>query len=348
MRILLNKLPKKETDYLFSIYCNLKKKYSKDYRFNAECEVCGCKDYSVLGNDVIRLSNTRLYIIEKDEKLIICNECGCIRKSHIYSSNYYFEYVNSLYDVVPYCVDIKMVQKAKLRSQFIKDCFQENPRDVNSILEISSYDGVTLNYLYNFFRKKSLSDYIYPCVVGIEPTSQAVKFSMDEYPHLKGRIVNDLAEHLDFNLFELNLDVIVSSHALRMITKPKKVISGIALKVNDNAVFVIDEGSFINTTINSMQTHQLYRQFSQQKINYFTNHGLKYLMESNNFKFSKSMVYDSFDLQGVLLGFIYDPSIKQDERDLELSKTASNYCVKFWKELQKNKKVFLNYLETVG
>ena len=60
------------------------------------------------------------------------------------------------------------------------------------------------------------------------------------------------------------------------------------------------------------------------------------------------MVYDSVDLQGVLMGFIYDPSIKEDEHDLELSKTASNYCVMFWKELQKNKKDFLYYLETVG
>ena len=82
-----------------------------------------------LTDEILKKKPYKFFAIEKDEKLIICNECGCIRKSHIYSSNYYFEYVNSLYDVVPYCVEIKMVQKAKLRSQFIKDCFQENQQD---------------------------------------------------------------------------------------------------------------------------------------------------------------------------------------------------------------------------
>jgi len=348
VRILLNKLPKNDTDKILLFYNDLKKKYSKEYKFNDECVVCGCKGFSVLGDDVIRLWNCKFYIVEKDEKLIICDECGCIRKSYAYGADYYLEYLNNLYGVVPFGVTIQMVKKAKFRAEFIKDCFQENPRDVNSILEISSYDGVTLNYLYNFFRRKSSSDYSYPIVIGIEPTSEAVRFSIEKYPQLEGNIVNDLAENLDFNLLQFNLDVIVSSHALRMITKPKKVILGISSKVNDNAIFVVDEGSFINTTITSMQTHQLYRQFSQQKINYFTNHGLKYLMESNNFKFVKSMAHDSFDLQGVLLGFKSDPSIKADEFDLKLSKTVSNFSVKFWKELQKNKKEFLYYLETVG
>ena len=57
----------------------------------------------------------------------------------------------------------------------------------------------------------------------------------------------------------------------------------------------------LSSTINSMQTHQLYRQFSQQKINYFTNHGLKYLMESNNFNFLNQWYKDSVDLKGVLM-----------------------------------------------
>ena len=141
---------------------------------------------------------------------------------------------------------------------------------------------------------------------------------------------------------------VISSNALRMIVNPKKIISAIASNLSNEAIFIIHEGSFINTNMLSMTNHQLFRQFSQQKINYFTNYGLKYLMESNFFKFFKLIFHDSIELQGVLMGFQYDQKVKANEKDLELSKKVSDLCLNYWKSFQKDKKEFLKYLEKMG
>ena len=75
---------------------------------------------------------------------------------------------------------------------------------------------------------------------------------------------------------------------------------------------------------------------------------LKYLMESNFFRFYKLIYHDAPNLQGVLMGFKLDRKIKADEKDLELSKDTSNLCLKYWRNIQKDKKEFLKYLENVG
>ena len=97
------------------------------------------------------------------------------------------------------------------------------------------------------------------------------------------KIINDLVENLDLAKLTLdyNFDTIISSYALRMVVNPKEIISNIAAKLSNETIFLVHEGSFINTNMLSLNTHQLFRQFSQQKINYFTSYGLKYLMGSN-------------------------------------------------------------------
>ena len=243
-----------------------------------------------------------------------------------------------------------MIQKAEIRAQMCNDYFEENSLSVKSILEISSYDGVTLDYFYNFFKKKTASGIFYPNTLGIEPTTLAVQFALKQFPYLQGKVINDLAENIDLSKLTLDLkfDTIIFSYALRMIVNPKKIISDIAKKLSHKAILLIHEGGLINTNMLSLTSHQLYRQFAQQKINYFTNHGLKYLMESNFFKFYKFLFHDSNNLQGVLMGFEYDKKIRPDEKDLELSKEASNLCLSYWRILQKDKNLLLKYLENVG
>ena len=48
------------------------------------------------------------------------------------------------------------------------------------------------------------------------------------------------------------------------------------------------------------------------------------------------------------MGFEYDKKIRPDEKDLELSKEASNLCLSYWRILQKDKNLLLKYLENVG
>ena len=94
---------------------------------------------------------------------------------------------------------------------------------------------------------------------------------MEKFPHLKGKIINDLVENLDLAKLTLdyNFDTIISSYALRMIVNPKEIISNIAAKLSNETIFLVKRGSFINTNMLSLNTHQLFRQFSQQKINYY-------------------------------------------------------------------------------
>ena len=350
MKILLNKLPSKQADEFLYFYSDLKKKFLTESKFKKECDVCGSNEYTVLGDDVIRLSNTKLYLTEEDQKLIACKRCGCVRKSLIFPNSFYFDFLNYLYNIVPKNIENSMVEKARLRAQMCFDYFQENSLSLKSVLEISSYDGVTLDYFRNFFKKKTSSEIFYPTTLGIEPTTLAVKFAMEQFPHLKGKIINDLVENVDLTQLTLdyNFDTIISSYALRMVINPKEIISNIAAKLSNETIFLVHEGSFINTNMLSLNTHQLFRQFSQQKINYFTSYGLKYLMESNFFKFYKLIYHDASNLQGVLMGFKFDRKIKADEKDLELSKETSDLCLQYWKKLQKDKKEFLKYLENVG
>ena len=56
-----------------------------------KCDVCGSDEYTVLGDDVIRLSNTKLYLTESDQKLIICERCGCVL-SLVFPTVFYFDF----------------------------------------------------------------------------------------------------------------------------------------------------------------------------------------------------------------------------------------------------------------
>ena len=202
MKILLSKLSTKKLINIF-FYSNLKKKFSQESKFHEECNVCSSKEYTILGDDIIRLSNTKLYITDDYQKLLVCKRCGCVRKSQIFPNAYYFDYLNYLYNIVPNNIDKTMIQKAELRAQICREYLKENSLSLNSVLEISSYDGVTLNYFYNFFKKKSSSKISYPTTVGIEPTTLAVQFALKQFPHFQGKIINDLVEKTDETIDEL-------------------------------------------------------------------------------------------------------------------------------------------------
>ena len=68
----------------------------------------------------------------------------------------------------------------------------------------------------------------------------AVKFAMEKFPHLKGKIINDLVENLDLAKLTLdyNFDTIISSYALRMIVNPKEIISNIAASLSNETIFL--------------------------------------------------------------------------------------------------------------
>ena len=71
MKILLNKLPSKEADQFLYFYSDLKKNFLQKVSSRKNV-MFGSDEYTVLGDDVIRLSNTKLYLTESDQKLIIC------------------------------------------------------------------------------------------------------------------------------------------------------------------------------------------------------------------------------------------------------------------------------------
>ena len=84
------------------------------------------------------------------------------------------------------------------------DYLQENSLSLKSVLEISSYDGVTLDYFRNFFKKKLLLKLFSN---NYRNWLNLLKFAMEKFPHLKGKIINDLVENLD--LAKLTLIIIL-------------------------------------------------------------------------------------------------------------------------------------------
>ena len=83
----------------------------------------------------------------------------CVRKSLIFPNSFFILILNYLYNIVPKNIENSMVEKARLRAQMCFDYFQENSLSLKSVLEISSYDGVTLDYFRNFFKKKTSSEF---------------------------------------------------------------------------------------------------------------------------------------------------------------------------------------------
>ena len=65
----------------------------------------------------------------------------------------------------------------------------------------------------------------------------------NEFPHLKGKIINDLVENVDLTQLTLdyNFDTIISSYALRMVINPKEIISNIAAKLSNETIFLVHE-----------------------------------------------------------------------------------------------------------
>ena len=292
--------------------------------------------------------NCKLFIVEDKKKLVSCNRCGSVRRSVIYPAEFYFDYLNLFYDVVPTGIQNDMIHKAQLRGQFLQSMLDENPTPTSSILEISSYDGVTLAYLREIFKSEHYGELQYPSLLGIEPTVGAVEFAKQQFPFLKNDLIADLAEQVDYSNLERTFDIVVASYALRMVTDPETLIKNLKSNVRDGGVVLIHEGSLINTIPSLLEEHQNYRQFSQQKIIYPTSHSLKFLFERCGFRFKEMRVHSNAFLQGTMLGFVKTEEVLPQERDLDISKRAAKANIEVWKELNSDEERTKHFLSTVG
>lgn len=152
---------------LIKDFKNLRKKYSNMVKQVEKCPICNNKYFNIEFRDLIRLKNLELYILV-DDSYISCNRCGLIMRDKIWPSSYYKEYINKFYDVIPYTIPTYSYDKANIRL----DILNKLSLSFNTILEVSSFDGVTLNIL-----KKNFNADVY----GIEPTEIAVQTSIREF-----------------------------------------------------------------------------------------------------------------------------------------------------------------------
>ena len=349
MKIFVDELSRDDSKKILEFFNQIRDSFSSQKKKYSVCSVCSSTKSNEIGLDIIRLSNTRLYVFDEENKLLQCDVCGCVRTSYLYPPEYYITFLNNFYGVIPTLVASDMIKKAELRGQLLKKISTEREKKVNSILEISSYDGITLNYLHNIFSTiNKLLGNGPVSVFGVEPTTNAFLFAENTYPNLKGRMLNNLAEQLSYSEFNTKLDCVIFSYAMRMMSNPLQVISNIKKYLNSGAIFLVHESSLINTTVSLNQEQQYYRQFAQQKINYFSSQGLRYLMEKMGFRYIESITHDSEKLQGTLLVFVYDENVIPEKELLFTSKKISNICVKFWQDLQKNQETFRNYLKILG
>lgn len=347
-KVYLSSLDKNEENLMIKKFLSLKEKYWSSGRIIDKCLICENSNLDKFASDIVRLANTKLYIEDEDLFLQQCSDCGHVTTSYLYPNEYYFEYLNTFYGVVPSIIASDMEQKAKFRLDVLRRYLETTGKEINSVLELSSYDGVTLNHLEKNLKKKIFSFKRNVEVFGIEPTTAAVSFAENVFVNLKNKMVNKLAEQVDYAQFNIQFDAVITSYAMRMMSNPSAVIDAIKDHLSHKGVFLVHEGSFVNTTNTLNQEHQYYRQFSQQKVNYFTIQGLKFFMQKKGFEHFEGITHDASNLQGSMQTFIHSGNSVIDEDLLKTSKMISDVCIQNWKTLQKDEKRFHHYLRTVG
>lgn len=292
-------------------YDNLRKKYLSDSKQQCSCPICGSVNLQKEFRDIIRLKNAEAYKVSEDWYLS-CTVCGVIMKDIIYPEEYYSEYINRFYSVDAVKVEPYSYPKAQTRLNFIKSL----NHTFEHILEVSSFDGVTLAAFQEYYSAN---------VVGIEPTSSAVKTSLKAFPSLNNCIINEVFEKSGSSpLMNKTFDLVLFSHCFRHFNEPLKILEILDGITKEGSIVLVDEGAVLEMVLLASNKESIQREMFQQKAFYYTKHNLEFLFAKFNFKLIGTTYSDSKD--GRYSGFLFekhrDYSLSMDT--LELSKLNSN------------------------
>lgn len=308
-------------------YNNLKKLYKGREKNTVECPVCKSMNFEKFHRQIIRY-NTDYWI--EDDSLLQCARCGTIQSETIYPPGFYFDFINEFYGVNPGSVGIGSRIKSVHRQNFLIAATFEKPFKINTLLEISSFDGATLDQLTKCFECDGY---------GVEPTATAVDLACTEYPHLADRMITAVFEDSAERLKGLKFELIIAAHAFRQIAHPVKALDIIESVISDDGYLMIDEGCFLEDMLTYPNSELAYSLF-QQKNYYYSQTSLIYFLARRGFEFIANGCFHSAPGGQWLrrystLVFRRNPNAVADETYLAASKAASDTVIQRFRSVYK-------------
>lgn len=320
---------------LIAEYNALREKHIQHAALQTKCPICGSEDLHKAFRDIVRLKNAEVYALSEDW-FISCNTCGLIMKEILYPDAYYNEYLNKFYTVDAVKIEPYSYSKANTRLNILFSL----QKPFKNILEVSSFDGVTLSLLQDKYAAT---------VVGIEPTSSAVKTSVREFPSLENKIVNDVFEKaLEYPLTHATFDLVLFSHCFRHFNDPLKALDILNQITKEGSIVLIDEGACLETLFISATKEQIQREMFQQKAFYYSKHNLEYLLSKFGFKLIHTLYTDLNHVR--YTGFVFEKIVHTlpNKNSLEISKNISNSFLNLMKKFYYSTEDIIKTLKKYG
>jgi len=311
-------------DVLVSNLRALQAEYRDGTRMIDVCPVCESSDISVFHPNIHRATHPNFYIAE--DNLVWCDHCGTIMTDRIFPPDYYFRYLNEFYDVNPPGIYPESYIRPLIRKKYLEDTLLKYADKPRSILEVSSFEGTTLDTLSDFGCE----------VFGVEPTTSAHVLAVKSFPRFSHRLVNRVFEDCAGDLQDETFDLIIFSQSFRQIADPIKSLQIVDDLISEGGFLLIDEGSFLEHMLTCPFSELPYNLFTEKNY-YYSQTGLLHLL--HRFGFEYLCHTQSHAVQGVGATRRYAMILLRKKSDLEIddsllqqSKKVSNILVSAFRE----------------
>jgi hypothetical protein len=293
------------------------------------CPVCQSKDFIDIAKQLIRLLSYLIYYPNGDI-LRLCLCCGTVMANRIYPPQYYFQYLQMFYGVRPGGRDEVLEKKARIRKDIATDLTKNFSFAPAAVLEVSCYDGSTLDLLAKDMKVD---------VWGVEPTLSAVDYAEKTYPHLKGKILGSTFEDSrDFCSANSPFDIINLSYCFRQISNPLLALEIILESLSDGGFVLVDEGDLLDDFLSAFDSEYFIRSLYQQKNYYYSLQSLIYLFESHGFEFIRSVrIQEATGVKLTYRGLVFRKTgvERKDSERLRLANYTGQVIAAAFEELAK-------------
>tara|TARA_X000000950_G_C13844446_1_gene631690 strand:- start:266 stop:1408 length:1143 start_codon:yes stop_codon:yes gene_type:complete len=172
-------------------------------------------------------------VIKTDSEILFCENCQSIKNSHDISPNKIFE--NYSYSSFHTSL-LKPIEKF-----IVEVC---NSKNINSILEVGSNNGLFLKNIYNLTNIDN--------AMGVDPSSPKedgndITFISDFFGE---KVVKEYELSKKFNL-------IIARHMFAHVPNPEKIAKELAMCASENSYIYIENADLVNT-VNKKDYSQLY------------------------------------------------------------------------------------------
>lgn len=266
------------------------------------CPACDHASFVALDYPENRQPNSAIFRARAvDQRLWMCDRCGLIQVRNILPPDFYFDYLNSNagYGVPGYPPSdhSKMVDEKKY---VWTDRFLPRAWKRPKLLEVSSAFGIELNEWSREFD-----------VTGVEPAHLSSKWSIETFPKLRGRIINDVLENAYPNL-SVPFDAIVFMSAFRQVAHQHQMLRWLETAIRPGGYLIICEGTFSDFIFAEGAANATAKHFYHNKAAYYHTGNLRVALARRGFEFIESSFLSAapdrpFDQSLAVFRFVGEP-----------------------------------------